>query len=151
MKQICRFIFILPTFLFISCSFHQVAEDKDPWIEMEKTSCRGQCPEFKVSFYSDGRAIYEGYSFAPRTGKYYARLSGKDFKKLKDMITTYQPDSFQNTYLSLRPDLPTTYIRYTSGGRIRIITDYDNAPEGLKKFEEELEKLTERLSWKKFR
>jgi hypothetical protein len=87
--------------------------------------------------------------FAPAP-EVLSRLSGR-IRKLKDMVTTYQPDSFQNNYLSLRPDLPTTYIRYTSGGKIRIITDYDNAPEGLKKFEEELEKLTERLSWKKFR
>jgi hypothetical protein len=151
MKQICRFILFLPTIFFLSCSFHPFSKDETPWLEMEKTSCRGQCPEYKVSFYSNARAIYEGYSFAPRTGRYYARLPEEKMKKLNDMVREAQLDSFRDSYLSLRPDLPTTYIRYISGGNIRIITDYDNAPAGLKKFEEELEKLTESLSWKKAR
>lgn len=72
-------------------------------------------------------------------------------KKLKVLVTEAQLDSCRDSYLSLRLDLPTTYIRYTSAGIIRIITDYDNAPKSLKKFEEELEQLTESLRWKKSR
>lgn len=151
MKQICRFILFLPTIFFISCSFHPVNRYEAPWLEMEKTSCRGQCPEYKVSFYSKARAIYEGYTYAPRSGKYYAKLSEEKMKRLRAMVDEAKLDSCRDSYISLRTDLPTTYIRYTTGGDIRTITDYDNAPEGLRKFEEELENLTESLSWRKSR
>jgi len=151
MKQICLFIFFFTTIFFTSCSFHPVSKDEVPWLEMEKTTCRGQCPEYKVSFYSEGWVIYEGYSFTPRTGRYYSRLSEEKMKELEILVTEAQLDSCRDSYLSLRPDLPTTYIRYTSAGIIRIITDYDNAPKSLKKFEEELEQLTESLRWKKSR
>lgn len=72
-------------------------------------------------------------------------------RKLKELVKSYSLDSYKENYYSMRPDLPSTYIRYLSNGRFREITDYDNAPASLRKFEEELEKLAEALSWKRMR
>lgn len=58
-----------------------------PVITLERTSCYGTCPVYKLTIYDDGTVEYEGLEFVKKTGKAQGQIT-KD--ALEDLIREFE-------------------------------------------------------------
>jgi len=120
-----------------------------PFMSIEKTSCMGPCPEFKVEVFPSGKAAYLGKSNVKNIGKFSIQMSKDKLDSLNLLFTKFNFFDFKESYTSNFSDLPTTNLYYKNGTKEKSIKDYDNAPEQLRKLEDTLIKFFEKQDWKK--
>lgn len=128
----------------------------DVRLTLERQSCFGPCPIYKLTITGDGTVTYEGFRFVRVEGVVHARVSPSvvqklvaefvriDFWQLKDEYRsiTY-PDG---TTLSVS-DLSTAIISISLNGRSKSIVDFFGAPVALKKLEEMIDEVTGSKRW----
>lgn len=119
-------------------------------IGYRKTACFGKCPTFRVKFFSDGRAEYNGTRHVDKIGTYEAQLEGK---MLKDMINKAHEVGyldFENEYPIEHKvaDLPSTITYLRIGDMEKTIKNTLDGPKGLAEYEAYLEKIIDQIQWK---
>ncbi len=149
MKTNQYILFVLICTLLNNCSVSKNVSDKNILIELEKTSCRGYCPVFKVKIASNGFVIYEGMDNVEMTGIYKSKLSKDQLSSIIDSFYKVNFFDFKNSYKSLMMDLPTKYISFAKNGQKKRIKAYDNIPKELISLIEQIDKLIEQLEWRK--
>lgn len=119
---------------------------------LKRTPCFGKCPSYEVKIFDNGTAIYTGFAFVEKIGKYEAKVSN-------DFINHIQQEAQKNTFSafsqkypvdgSTLTDIPSTisYVRTGKKGN-RVVNNYD-APKELVVFENWLENEIQNLDWKK--
>lgn len=144
-------IFIsLAGLLLLGCARPPVFTGDQPWFELQKTTCRGECPAFVIKIYSSGYALYEGGVYASRKGLWYAKLSPEEIENFKKILRSNNVFSFEDKYTSFRPDLPTTYLTVYMDDKVKAIKDYDKAPSSLKELENTLIVQIEKIKWRRY-
>lgn len=122
---------------------------EDAVVYMERTQCYGTCPIYTYYVLEDGTAKYIGKEHVEKTGTYYTTLSPDEMEDLINLFYKYDFFKYENRYVDLISDLPTTYIYFSHNGEEKKITDYHGAPESLKKLEKEVDNFMESLEWEK--
>lgn len=79
------------------------------------------------------------------TGQYTGRLSRKELKQLRLAFEEAGFFSMEDEYVEPWTDLPTTWLYYSDGTRQKKIKDYSGAPEALKKLEEMVMEMVNRI------
>lgn len=142
--------------LVIDTIANTVDEDEGPepvyvLCELQRTSCYGKCPTFKIKLYSDGKVIYQGKANVERMGRFVAFCEPQQFESI---FTAAE----QANYFVLRSqypedgrklsDLPKTitYLK-RNGLEKRVINNFD-APADLVQFEHWLDDFFASLDWK---
>lgn len=150
MKQIA-FLLVLVAFIASSCqTTKQTAINADELVlELSKTAGRGQSPSYIIELYPNGKAVLTGRENIEKLGKYTKDIGAdrvssicKDFNKAKFF-------EFEDEYIAMITDLPSTYISYTSNGITKRIRDYYGAPKELKALEKLLEEIVDEGNWQK--
>ena len=118
---------------------------------LKRTPCFGKCPSHEVKVYDNGNAVYTGFAFVPRIGKFEAKVTTGFINRLQQEAVKMGYSTFQAKYPvdgSDIKDLPSTisYIRSGKKG-IRVENNYD-APKELIEFENWLENEIQNLDWK---
>lgn len=118
---------------------------------LKRTPCFGKCPSYEVKVYDNGRAIYTGFAFVPRIGKFEAIVPATFINRLQKeavkngyttLLTKYPSDD------SAIKDLPTTITFLRSGKKgNRVENNYD-APKELIEFENWFENEIQNMDWK---
>jgi hypothetical protein len=83
-------------------------------IELERTSCFGRCPAYRVRFTADDRATYQGFAYAPRRGQYAGAV---DFARLAAWMDSQHPEELQPEYAGNWIDSPRVTIVVERGTR----------------------------------
>ncbi len=135
------FLIIFVSALLLSCAGPGKFNQAQLLIGMEKTACYGQCPVYTLKIDSRGRGRFNGIENTSLTGEYAFRLNKKELEQLRTGFDTIGFFELEDRYYEMVTDLPTTYIRYRSGGKDKKIMDYSGAPTQLKKLEKQLESL----------
>ncbi len=115
---------------------------------MKKTTCMGECPDYDISIFENGKVILNARQFLEYEGSFEAQLS-KD--RTMELITLFEEsafNSFKDRYTSNFMDLPTTTISFNYGDVDKSIVDYDGAPQELKQLEAAVARLIDELNWK---
>ncbi len=127
-----------------------LAEKTDPTalvLEFRKTPCFGSCPAFSVQIFGDGRAEYDGFRFAKRTGKFAAKLPEKWLEEVEKEFGAQGIFGLADAYPTdgrRIMDVPTTTVFFHGK---RIEDNYD-APLALRKFEAFLDQKIEEIEWR---
>src|SRR5579862_2255304 len=58
-----------------------------PLFTLERTQCKGQCAEYKLSFYSDGRVDYDGKANVSKAGHWRAMIPRET---VNEIVTDFQ-------------------------------------------------------------
>ncbi len=116
---------------------------------LTKTTCKGQCPEYYMEVYSNGRVVFEGKRNTDKMGKYELKLKAKQVEELELYFYSIDFFSFQDEYTARVSDLPTTFISWTKYNETKLVRDYYGAPMELKELEKMLEEIVEMDGWKK--
>jgi hypothetical protein len=122
---------------------------EDILISLEKTSCFGPCPAYKLEIFASGLVLFNGTGNHEMIGKYKSQLDPQALQQLVEKFKTSNFFNFKNSYTADVQDLPTTYLFFKNNGNEKMVQDYSNAPQALKELEKLVENLIPALKWKK--
>ena len=95
MRLISLAFFIFSIF---SCSHHKNI-NKEIIVSLEQSACNGNCPVFKITFYSDGTGEYNGIKNTT-LGKQYFNYSINDLKEIIKISEKIKFSELENKYYS---------------------------------------------------
>jgi len=144
-KKIYNFLWLGMTILW-GCA-KQPATSTELIIGMEKTSCYGPCPVYKIEIRNDRTMWYSGKNNVPVMGERSIKLTQEEYDKLRDEFIKAKFFEFNSSYTSHVPDYPTIYLEFNDGEKKKRVKDYYGAPKELKNLENKLEDLVRRRIW----
>lgn len=107
---------------------------------MERTSCRGTCPGFKLSVDNQGNVQYEGDRNVKNIGKFTKTLSSDQLKSLVAAINDGKYWDFADKYDDENiADPPSCTMICTMNGKKKQIFDRFKAPQELRDLEAKIE------------
>jgi len=119
-------------------------------ISLERTTCFGSCPAYKVTLTSSGKVAYEGKMYVTRKGKYTSQIKPEEFKKLAAIADAAGFYDLKRSYESATTDLPTAITQIARSGKVFEVSNYgSNGPDGLRKLEESIDRaVAKAVNWK---
>ena len=124
------------------------SSDRSFAITLERTSCFGPCPTYKVTIHGDGTVDYEGFTNVRVVGKATGRISRRVVDQLRAEFERIGFWSLRKEYTSIDfgdgtglmvSDRPTAITSFSSGGRTKTVSDYLGAPQGLRALEKRID------------
>jgi hypothetical protein len=130
-------------------------ELKNVVIRLERTTCYGSCPAYKLAIYRNGRVEYVGGSNVKLKGAQEARIASVDFKRLVsefDKANYFSTDQFTEKKCSCRfcTDMPTAITEIQEKGSTHRIEHYYGctcAPKTLWELEQAIDKVVRTEQW----
>lgn len=117
----------------------------DLTITLERTSCKGECPVYKLSVSGNGTATYEGLSNVKVAGYLKTSVSEEKMGQLVSEVKKIDYFSLSDNYTEhVIPDAPWVFTSVTIDGKTKIITHYGgdtNAPAKLVEFEDRIDEI----------
>lgn len=148
MKRACFPCYLIVFFLLVSCASQKPTAAK-LLVEIQKTSCMGPCPVYKLQVFDNGIVNFVGESDVEMIGEYVATLTKEQLEELTTKFTEIDFFELQDKYVKRTSDFPTTYLTYVDGDRTKKIMDYYGAPDELKELENFIDSYRQSLDWKK--
>src|SRR5882762_5783341 len=130
-------------------------ELKDLVISLERTTCYGNCPAYKLTIYGDGRVEYEGGKNVKLTARKEARLKPADLKKIVsafDKANYFSISSYAEAKCSCSfcTDMPTVITEIRVAEKSHRVEHYYGcrcAPKELWELEESIDSLAGTEQW----
>lgn len=117
-------------------------------ITLERSSCFGPCPVYKLTLRRDGTATYEGRQFVERKGTYSGTFYG--FERLAQLIESRGYFNLKDNYTINATDLSGTVTSVVRTGRRKTITNYGDAgPVELWGIEAAIDGVVANTKWQK--
>jgi hypothetical protein len=151
-----RFVFALLLISSLGRAASGQRHDDELVITLERTTCLGTCPAYKLTIREDGTVVYEGKKFVRITGTKQSNIDkamvagllkafvDADYFELRDSYDTiHNPDGTETVVT----DLPTTYTSLTLNGRSKKIEDYVGAPKQLEELEGKIDEVAGSKRW----
>jgi hypothetical protein len=118
---------------------------------LERTTCYGKCPYYKISVYSNGLVVYHGKKYVSSQGMYYTNISTKKVFQLLELAHKINYFDLANKYPTTGLgiiDFPTciTYVRTAKG--TKTIYNRNEAPMNLVRYQDFFDSLFEEVEWK---
>ena len=128
----------------------------DAVITLERTSCYGACPVYKITISGDGRVEYEGRSFVRVVGKREAKIDPAAVKKLIQQFEAIHYFELQDKYETIKnpdgtetmiSDMPTTLTSLSLNGKSKKIEAYYGVPDELEELERMIDEVAGSKRW----
>lgn len=116
---------------------------------IQKTYCYGKCPVYKMTIYSDGKAVLEGKSNIEMTGVWETQLTKEELEKF--ILTAEKINYFdlEDKYDSPITDLPSTTTSIVIDGKRKEVYRRADYPQRILVFEEVFTDLLTNKKWVK--
>jgi hypothetical protein len=111
----------------VAVSQMPLSADKDQITEvtLERTSCFGACPMYKVTLRRDGTISYNGRRFVELEGVYEGKVYG--FDRLAQLIIASGYFNLKDGYALNATDLPSANTSVVRNGKRKTVTNYGDA------------------------
>jgi hypothetical protein len=125
-------------------------------VTLERTSCFGTCPVYKVEVRSDGVVNYAGEAFVKDVGKRSRNISASAFQRIVAKIQQVHFFDLDDEYLTKRnpngsltavTDLPTTITTVTTDKLQKSVRNYYGGPNSLKELEDLIDEVCGTAAW----
>jgi hypothetical protein len=119
-------------------------------IVLERTNCRGQCAEYRLSFWDDGTVVYEGKAGSSKSGRWRAALPPRTVTQL---VQEFQRIGFTKLDDKYPGGINPSSIAITSlrsGDKVKTVThevDSPFPPPSLAVLEERLDAAVQSVDW----
>ncbi|WP_161626049.1 DUF6438 domain-containing protein [Hugenholtzia roseola] len=127
----------------------KASQDSALVVQMRKTPCFGQCPTYEIKVFENGYVWLKGEKHIEQIGTFEAKIGKKELAVLKDKFEANKFWDLDEAYEKTMTDLPTTYLRYTSGSKSKEVRRTGDAPENLTNLEDVVADLLKSLKWTK--
>jgi hypothetical protein len=149
---------ICVVFLLFALSPSAIAQDQSGkvLITLERTSCLGACPIYKLTLHGDGSVLYEGHKFVRVAGRQESKIERAAVQSLVQTFMDIGYFDLQDDYLTIKhadgaetfvTDLPMTITSLTLGQRSKKVRDYIGAPKKLKSLEHQIDAVAGSKRW----
>ncbi len=146
-----RYFFFI---LFVTLSSSLCAQVADSLLvaTMERTTCYGKCPYYKIWIYSNGVLVYHGKNHVDKLGLFQTQVSPR--KVYQILEKAYQIDFFglNEKYpeqgLGIL-DFPTCITYLKINGQEKTIYNRNNSPVSLVNLEELIDRVADEARWQK--
>ena len=125
-------------------------------ITLERTSCYGTCPVYKVTVRRDGSVVYDGKQFVKVTGHRSRKIPVEQFQKLTREIQRIGFFSLKDKYSSKEnpdgsieviTDQPTRITTVRAGKLHKRVENYYGGPDSLARLETLIDTLAGSSAW----
>lgn len=126
----------------------------NPVATLERTTCYGACPYYKIAVYADGRVLYEGKSHVENIGKRTARISKATVEKLLAKAKEINYLSLENRYPNKGfgiVDFPMCITSVTIDGQQKEVYNRNDGPKELTAYQDFFDALFEEVEWEELR
>jgi hypothetical protein len=129
----------------------KVATSEGPMLlaSIERTSCFGNCPIYKATFFDNGEVTYIGRNFVERVGTYTTLISAEDLEGILQMAKDVHYFELEDAYPTPVPDFPKCRTSVNIDGKTKNVLNGENAPRDLIGFERHLDGLLKDREWTK--
>lgn len=143
-----RYVAVLPRELkpIQHVPFPKVKDWKSVKITLDRTSCFGTCPSYKVDVHGDGSVLYEGHSDVTFTGSHHGAVPQANVIELVKLFEQADYFSLQNDYTASITDHPAQTTSIEIDGQRKEIVDYVGLQVGMPLSVMKLEQAVDRLS-----
>jgi hypothetical protein len=124
-------------------------------IVLERTSCFGVCPVYRLTIQRSRKVVWEGKAHVWEVGRETGKISKEGFRQLVAKIEEINFFSLRDRYDgknadgsgSTVTDLPTRKTSVTRGNQTKTVENYYGGPKGLKQLEDLIDELTNSNQW----
>jgi hypothetical protein len=134
--------------LFWGCPSEK-AQLKEFSFSMERTSCFGTCPQYKIYTDTDGKLYYEGIAHVDRLGRYTSENSKDLVREVYRKAVSVKYWEFEDTYNPGVVDLPATVTTLKLAAQTKTVENVMDAPPALIELENLIDSLAARITWQK--
>jgi hypothetical protein len=129
---------------------------RDAEIRLSRSACFGECPVYTVAIDAEGRVTYKGEKFVRVRGHQSGKVPVSSVAELLETAETIGFFELDDEYRyitnpdgsrTIVTDLPTTVVQVTRNGRTKRVEDYVGAPDALKRFEAQIDKVARTERW----
>jgi hypothetical protein len=132
----------------ISCGGSKVLFDQKGVVAaIEKGSCFGKCPVYKMEIFRDGKVVYEGKRHTKKLGVYSKTITQKELAAISKEFKAAGFDTLPNSYESLVADLPSTMLYFGNGAKGKTVIGKENRPQKVLKIQYALERIADSDGW----
>ncbi len=122
-----------------------------PVMTLERTPCFGMCPVYSVAVFEDGTAVYLGIRHVAQPGVQVTNVDPDQVELLASQMTDLGYFEWEDEYMwQIVTDQPYTITTLNWDDQSKQITRYDgdpNAPVGLVRFEDRIDRLVDVAQW----
>lgn len=150
-----RCILPLPTVIVTAVMVAAADRAEISKITLERTTCYGTCPAYRLTLHADGTVDYEGKDYVRQKGRRAGRISLEAFQKIAKKVAKIRFFELSNEYYSQEingaamflTDQPTTITTVTEGARVKKVENYFGGPKRLYELEQLIDQLTQSYRW----
>lgn len=118
---------------------------------LERSTCFGTCPSYRVEVHGDGTVLYEGRGYVAVTGSHRASIPKQTVAELLDGFRYADYYSLQDEYVLPATDLPTYETSIQIDGKLKKVKDYAGEqigmPLSVSRLENEIDRLVDTERW----
>lgn len=118
-----------------------------------RTGCFGDCPIFRVSFYTGGVALYTGENFVENLGLHIGHFDESRFREIINYAHKKGFFDLEDFYPTDRreyiPDLSNTITTLVIKEGSKTIDHNNSGPEVLLEIEQKIQALIDQIEWQK--
>lgn len=140
------YLLISSLFFFHCTAAKHTSQAPNLMIELEKTGCRGFCPVYTLSIFSDRTVRFSGQAHTA-VSEADATLTEEDYQKLLDAFNGLPFGDLDSSYTRPVADIPYTYLSFRTDQGWKKVTTMGWAPEGLTELVALTEEIAQSRDW----
>jgi hypothetical protein len=145
-------------FLYLALGYQSTgqAPSHETRVTLERTSCFGMCPVYRLEIRGDGTVTFEGKMFVRVTGTQQAAIEPRAVQMLAREFTKIDYFALDDKYATIKnpdgtesfvTDLPTITTSITLGSKYKRVVDYVGAPRKLRELEHRIDEVAGSKRW----
>ncbi|MGB1274814.1 MAG: DUF6438 domain-containing protein [Nannocystaceae bacterium] len=127
------------------------AHDQPVLASIERTSCYGWCPVYRLTVFTDGVVEYIGVDFVLHKGWRSGKVSDEQLEQLQAVFEQYEFAGFAAAYEQADyTDFPTAITSFRLNGQLKRVVHYygdTTAPPSLSNLEDAVERVLDIDQW----
>jgi hypothetical protein len=120
-------------------------------VSLERQSCYGSCPDYKVTVAGNGRATYEGGGYVDVVGTHHYQIPPQGVAKLVESLGAHDIWSLRPAYTAAITDSATYILTVSMGDQVHRLEDYvgqmAGMPSTVSDFEDEVDRIAGSEGW----
>lgn len=133
-----------------------VAQSREVVITLERTTCYGTCPSYKLTILGDGSVTFEGREYVRIKGTIRSKVAPASVESLVQEFISIDYFDLLDDYSSIKnpdgtetfvTDLPTAITSLSLAGKQKKIADYVGAPNQLRELERKIDGVVNSKRW----
>jgi Domain of unknown function (DUF6438) len=126
------------------------APSEVPVFTLERTQCKGQCAEYKLSFFADGTVTYDGKANVSKAGHWHAMIPRETVSRIVADFQRLNYFSLENSYAGGLDKNPVAITSLRQNDRVKTVSHDEGSPfspEALTTLEDRIDGAVQSVDW----